>query len=75
MKRKAFKVIMGAAVCIGCGVYGYTHQIKEGAISPLAFENIEALAQGEDEGNYFCYGSGDIPCANRCVKYRFNNLR
>ena len=35
----------------------------------------EALAQGENEGNYFCYGSGDIPCAGRTVKYRLDNPR
>lgn len=75
MKRNVLKLMMGIAVCIGCGVYGYTNQVKEAKISPLALENIEALAQGEEEGNYLCYGSGDIPCENRCVKYRLDNVR
>lgn len=75
MKRNVLKLMMGIAVCIGCGMYGYTNQVKETKISPLALENIEALAQGENEGNYYCYGSGDIPCAGRTVKYRYNNLR
>lgn len=36
MKRNVLKLMMGIAVCIGCGMYGYTNQVKETKISPLA---------------------------------------
>ncbi len=40
------------------------------SLSPMAFENIEALAEGEVGGTYFCYGTGDVQCPNgQYVKY------
>ena len=76
MKSKVLKVMIGTAVCIGCGMYWYnTHQTQETTISPLMLENIEALAQGENNGNVICVDSGDIPCFGRTVKYRYDNMR
>lgn len=43
----------------------------------LLFQNIEALASGEEGwGEYVCYGEGTVDCpSGHKVEYYFNNVR
>ena len=44
------------------------------SLSSLALQNIEALAEGEEGDGYFCYGTGDVNCADgKNVKYVMDN--
>lgn len=60
MKKNISKGIV-ALFCLG-GIY-FFNTPDTTAINQLAFENIEALAQGEEPGeNFRCYGDGSVDC-------------
>ncbi|RNC63228.1 NVEALA domain-containing protein [Proteiniphilum sp. X52] len=42
-----------------------------GISSDLALSNIEALASGEDGGNYWCLGLGSLDCPFTSTKVYF----
>ena len=44
-------------IVIGLGaIYGASHYFGTETVSDLAFQNVEALAQGEAEFPYYCVG-------------------
>lgn len=44
-------------------------------IADLAFENMEALADGEDSSMFICFGSGEVDCAGAKVEVKYSDLR
>ena len=67
--KKRMKVLI-ALVCLGA-VYLVTKEMENKPISDLAFQNIEALAQGEGfPENFICFNNGDIDCYGHKVDYK-----
>lgn len=54
-----------------------TNKEKKDLSNYLLFQNIEALAAGEEGwGEYVCYGEGTVDCpSGEKVEYYFNNVR
>ena len=74
MKRKTFAILILAT---GCLVAAYCLSDNRGTtdLNQLAFQNIEALAQGENnEGTYYCYGYGSVDCRGYKVEYKISGL-
>jgi len=57
--KKTIKAVTILVCLAGC--YYFSRTCKT-AISSVALDNIEALAQGENSDNYICVGSGNIDC-------------
>lgn len=57
---------MIALICLG-GIYLFKTSDTT-IVNQLAFENIEALAGGEDGENVICYGDGSIDCHGHKVE-------
>ena len=70
--KKKMKVLI-ALVCLGA-VYLVTKEMENKPISDLAFQNIEALAQGEGPENHVCFNYGDIDCYGVKVDYKMTGL-
>ena len=69
MIKKMLKVTV-ALVCMG-GMYLFTRSSLPQPLTDLTKANIEALAQGEESnGNYKCYGSGNVECNGSYVQYK-----
>ncbi len=66
MKKR--NLLFAVAICavIGFGCY-QTNKADRKAISSLALENINALAEGEAQ-NIRCYWGGDLDCHGRKVR-------
>lgn len=72
MKKNIGKGIV-ALFCLG-GIY-FLNTPDTTVTSRLAFENIEALAEGEGSGeNYKCYGTGSIDCYGRKVEEKITGF-
>lgn len=50
---------------------------KRGGVefTDLVFNNIEALANTEGEGEFFCFGTGSIDCYGDKVEIKYTGLR
>jgi hypothetical protein len=71
MIKKMLKVTV-ALVCMG-GIYLFTRSSQSQPLTDLTKANIEALAQGEESnGNYKCYGSGNVECNGSFVQYKIS---
>lgn len=72
MKKNISKGIV-ALFCLS-GIY-FLNTPDTTAINQLAFENIEALAQGEGPGeNYRCYGDGSVDCHGYKVEHKISGF-
>lgn len=71
MKRLTYKALFGVAVMIGIC---YFFMEEKSTIESLTFENIEALASGENESLFRCYGSGSIDCHGHKVEMKISGL-
>lgn len=71
---KKIKLLTALAVIVAGGYLMHGQENK--VATPLALQNVEALANNEHEINYFCYGSGSVKCPNgRDVEYYLDNLK
>ena len=71
--KKKMKVLI-ALVCLGA-VYLVTKEMENKPISDLAFQNIEALAQGEGfPENFYCINAGDIDCYGHKVEDKYTGF-
>ena len=43
-------------------------------LNKLAFQNIEALAQGENDADANCFGCGSVDCRGHKVEYKISGL-
>lgn len=66
MKRK--KVVLLFFVSMFLLSFIYLKRQHSGINSELILSNIEALASGEDSGNYYCFGIGSIDCPFHSTK-------
>lgn len=63
MKRFKLKWVGVLAVC-ALSVLGYAQGNRSEKLDDLMLENIEALADEEDYGKAWCFGSGSVYCPN-----------
>ncbi|WP_459190098.1 NVEALA domain-containing protein [Parabacteroides sp. APC149_11_2_Y6] len=71
MKKKFIKGTI-AIIFLCCICFFYTS--KKVSVNDLAFENIEALAQGESGVNVRCYGKGSVECHGHKVEKMYTGL-
>lgn len=60
MKKR--KVFLSLFVSMFLLSFIYLKKQHSGINSELILSNIEALASGEDSGNYYCLGLGSLDC-------------
>ena len=61
MKKNIFKLALGLAVAVATGYTVYASQIRKTLVG-IDLENVEALANGEDPWDPFCYAVYDEWC-------------
>ena len=61
MKKKTLLKLIFTVSCL-LAAYCLLNNRETMALNQLAFQNIEALANGEDEGNTDCFGRGSVDC-------------
>ncbi len=67
------KTLVKLILIVGClvAVYCFSSNRTTINLNKLAFQNIEALAQGEnEEGAYYCVGCGSVDCRSYKVEYK-----
>ena len=70
MKKKVVLIVIGLGA-----IYGAFHYFGTETVSDLAFQNVEALAQGEGfNENYYCKNRGDIDCYGDKVEAKYTGL-
>lgn len=70
MKKKVVLIVIGLGA-----IYGASHYFGTETVSDLAFQNVEALAQGEGiKENYVCLNFGDIDCYGDKVDYKMTGF-
>lgn len=64
--KKIVRKILPLAVCAAALVVSSLHlgYPVRNNVSALLVENIQALASGESNTHYFCYGTGSLDCPN-----------
>lgn len=73
MKKKTlFKLIITAS-CLLAACYLFSNQERT-EFSKLAFQNIEALASGENDEDADCFGYGSVDCRTLKVEYKISGL-
>ena len=72
MKKKVLLIVIGLGA-----IYGAFHYFGTETVSDLAFQNVEALAQGEGgfPENFYCINAGDIDCYGYKVDYKATGFR
>ena len=72
MKKKVLVVLIGLGA-----IYGASQYARNESVSDLAFQNVEALAQGEGYGfpeNFYCINAGDIDCYGDKVDFKYTGF-
>lgn len=54
-------------LCAACFIV-----MKQNTLDSLAFQNIEALAQSENDAGAYCYGIGSVDCRGHKVEYKIS---
>lgn len=73
MKKKTLLKLIFAASCL-LAAYGLSYNNETSTWNRLAFQNIEALANGENDDNADCLGYGSVDCRTYKVEYKVTNL-
>ena len=71
MKKKTVLKLLFIASCLVavCSLF-YSHETN--TLDSLAFQNIEALAQSENDAGAYCYGIGSVDCRGHKVEYKIS---
>ena len=71
MKKKVLLILVGLGA-----IYGASHYFGTETVSDLAFQNVEALAQGEGgfPENFYCINAGDIDCYGYKVEDKYTGF-
>ena len=69
MKKKVLLIVIGLGA-----IYGASRYFGTETVSDLAFQNVEALAQGEGPENHVCFNYGDIDCYGAKVDYKMTGF-
>ena len=73
MKRKTLaKLILATGCFMAAHCLFYNKETTD--LNKLAFQNIEALAQGENDEGANCYGCGSVDCRGYKVEYKISGL-
>ena len=73
MKKKTLLKLIFTVSCL-LAAYCLLNNRETMALNQLAFQNIEALASGENEDNLFCAGHGSVDCRTFKVEYKITNF-
>jgi hypothetical protein len=69
-----FKFAIAFIVVSSVSVFNIGNRDNE-RLSPLTFDNIEALADESGDGSYFCIGVGSIDCYGFNAYYKIDHLK
>ena len=71
VQKKLIKGLIGM-LCL-FGLFYFNRPTKT-CMTRLVFDNVEALAEGEDNlPNFRCYGTGSVDCFGHKVEVKFSN--
>lgn len=73
MKKKTVLKLLFIASCLAA-MYSLFYSHETNTLDSLAFQNIEALAQSENDAGAYCYGFGSVDCRGHKVKYKVSGL-
>ena len=74
MKKKTVLKLLFITSCL-VAVCSLFYNNETSTLDSLAFQNVEALAQGENDDDAHCYGYGSVDCRSYKVKYKISGLR
>ena len=69
MKKKTLLKLIFTASCL-LATYSLLNNRGTTTLNKLAFQNIEALASGENDDYADCFGYGSIDCRTLKVEYK-----
>lgn len=73
MKKKTLvKLIFVAGSFLAAYCFFGNHEVTD--LNKLAFQNVEALASGENDDNAYCKGHGSVDCRSYKVEYKVSFL-
>lgn len=73
MKKKTLvKLIFVASSFLAAYCFLGNHEMTD--LNKLAFQNVEALASGENDDAADCYGYGSVDCRSYKVEVKISNL-
>ena len=77
MKKKTVLKLLFIASCL-VAVCSLFYNNETSTLDSLAFQNVEALAQGENDDDAHCYGYGSgygsVDCRTYKVKYKVTDF-
>ena len=76
MRRNAQKQLFKGIIGLLClfGISYFFNRSTKTYMTRLAFDNVEALAEGEDAlPSFRCYGTGSVDCFGHKVEVKFSN--
>lgn len=73
MRKKTLLKLIFTASCL-LATYSLLNKRETTTLNKLAFQNIEALASGENDDNAYCLGYGSIDCRTVKVEYKVTNF-
>ncbi|MFR1274314.1 MAG: NVEALA domain-containing protein [Parabacteroides merdae] len=71
MKKKTVLKLLFIASCL-VAMYSLFYSHETNTLDSLAFQNVEALAQGENDDDAHCYGYGSVDCRGHKVEYKIS---
>jgi hypothetical protein len=74
MKHITKSVLVSCSLLAGVSYFALRAN-HESQMTDLAFENVEALAQGEDGDSVYCVGDGEVDCRDVKVEVKYTGLR
>lgn len=73
MKKKTVLKLLFIASCL-VAVCSLFYNNETSTLDSLAFQNVEALASGENDDNAICVGCGSVDCRTYKVKYKVTDF-
>ena len=73
MKRETLVKLILVTGCL-MAAYCLAGNRETTDLNKLAFLNIEALAQGENDADANCFGCGSVDCRGHKVEYKISGL-
>ncbi|WP_293733302.1 NVEALA domain-containing protein [uncultured Parabacteroides sp.] len=73
MKKKTLLKLIFTASCF-VAVCSLSYNNETSTLGCLASQNIEALAQGENDEGAYCFGCGSVDCRGYKVEVKISGL-
>ena len=73
MKKKTVLKLLFIASCL-VAVCSLFYNNETSTLDSLAFQNVEALASGENDDNAICVGYGSVDCRTYKVIYKVTDF-